>query len=105
MRDEAALFAALGDDTRLGLVARLGEGPSSIAGLTRGGDLTRQAVTKHLYVLERAGLVSCARLGRESLWELRRQRLEEARAFLDVMSQRWDDRLERLRVYVEDHKP
>lgn len=102
MRDEAALFAALGDDTRLGLVTRLGEGPLSIAALTRGGVLTRQAVTKHLYVLENAGLVTCARLGRESLWELRRQRLEEARAFLDLMSRRWDDRIENLRAYVED---
>ncbi|ESQ90766.1 ArsR family transcriptional regulator [Asticcacaulis sp. AC460] len=101
MRDEAALFAALGDDTRLGLLTRLGEEPSSIAGLTRGGVLTRQAVTKHLYILEKAGLVTCARLGRESLWELRRQRLEDARAFLDLMSRRWDDRIERLRAHVE----
>ena len=102
MRDEAAVFAALGDDTRLGLMARLGEeGPSSIARLTLGGAMTRQAVTKHLYVLEKAGLVTCARLGRESLWQVECRRMEEARKFLDLMSRRWDERIERLRAYVE----
>ncbi len=99
--DSAALFAALGDETRLSLIARLGEGEASITGLTSGGVLTRQAVTKHLYVLEKAGLVSCARVGRESLWTLRRQRLEEAKAFLDHVSRQWDARLARLQAYVE----
>ena len=102
----APLFAALGDETRLRLVDRLGAGDRSISGLTRdvqaGGNLlTRQAVTKHLYVLEKAGLVSCARIGRESLWRLERRRLDEARGFLDLMSRQWDERLERLRGLVE----
>jgi len=98
----APLFAALGDDTRLAVLARLGEGPLSITRLTAGQPLSRQALTKHLHVLEKAGLVDQARAGRESLWTLRRQGLDEARAFLDLMSRQWDDRLERLRILVED---
>ena len=99
--DPAVLFAALGDETRLSLIARLGDGEASIARLTQNSRLTRQAVTKHLYVLEKAGLVSCARLGRETIWALKRQRLEEAKAFLASMSEAWDERLSRLSAHVE----
>jgi DNA-binding transcriptional ArsR family regulator len=98
----ADLFAALGDETRLAVLARLGEGPASIVRLTEGRSLSRQALTKHLRVLEKAGLVQRARAGRESLWSLRRQRLDEARAFLDQMSRQWDDRLDRLKAMVEN---
>jgi DNA-binding transcriptional ArsR family regulator len=103
----AELFAALGDETRLAVLMQLSAGPLSIVRLTEGHSLSRpalsrQAVTKHLQVLERAGLVGHARIGRESLWSLRRQRLDVARAFLDRMSQQWDDRLERLKAFVED---
>jgi DNA-binding transcriptional ArsR family regulator len=98
----ADLFAALGDETRLAVLARLGEGPASIVRLTEGRSLSRQALTKHLRVLEKAGLVQHARAGRESLWSLRRQRLDEARAFLDQMSRQWDDRLDRLKAMVEN---
>jgi DNA-binding transcriptional ArsR family regulator len=98
----ADLFGALGDETRLAVLARLGEGPASIVRLTEGRSLSRQALTKHLRVLEKAGLVQHARVGRESLWSLRRQRLDEARAFLDQMSRQWDDRLDRLKAMVEN---
>ncbi len=98
----AQIFAALGDETRLAVLARLGEGPLSIVRLTQGQALSRQALTKHLHVLEKAGLVHHARAGRESLWSLHRQRLEEARGFLDLMSRQWDDRLDRLKAFVED---
>jgi len=96
------LFAALGDETRLRLVMRLGDdGPTSITGLTKGGALTRQAVTKHLGVLEKAGLVRCTRLGRESVWHLERQRLAEAQAWLDARSRERDSRIDRLRALVK----
>src|SRR5262245_60026545 len=102
-REAAPLFSALGDETRLRVVARLSEeGPLSIAKLTEGSDVTRQAVTKHLLVLERAGLVRGARDGRENVWELEPRRLAEARKYLDLISREWDDTLERLRVFVED---
>jgi DNA-binding transcriptional ArsR family regulator len=98
----APVFAALGDPTRLRLLARLGSGgPRSIARLTSGTRVTRQAVTKHLHVLAGAGLVRDLRRGRERLWELEPSRLRDARRWLDLVSARWDDALERLRASVE----
>jgi DNA-binding transcriptional ArsR family regulator len=98
----AAIFAALGDATRLSLVSRLcGAGPMSITRLTAGCDVTRQAVTKHLEVLAEAGVVRDLRQGRERVWELETRRLEEARHVLQVISNRWDEALERLRALVE----
>lgn len=99
----AEVFAALGDDTRLRVVARLSEeGPLSIARLTEGSRMSRQAVTKHLQVLASAGIVRSAREGRESLWQLDPKGFAGARRLLDVISREWDDTLERLRAYVED---
>ena len=98
----APVFAALGDATRLALVARLcAGGPLSIARLTTGSDLTRQAITKHLGVLARAGLVSDVRQGRERIWALDPAHLEEARGWLDEISIQWDKALDRLRRFVE----
>ncbi len=98
----AVVFAALGDPTRLRVVTRLcRDGPMSIARLTEGSDLPRQASAKHLQVLARAGLLRGYRRGRERLWELAPRRLEMARAYLDFVSKRWDDTLERLRAAVE----
>lgn len=102
-RNHSALFAALGDDTRLRLVARLcGGGPMSITRLTEGSHITRQAITKHLRVMEGSGLVRCARRGRERVWRLDPDRLEDARHYLDIISTQWDDALRRLRHFVED---
>ncbi len=96
------LFAALGDETRFRIVAQLGDGgPASIARLTAGSGVTRQAITKHLRVLEHAGVVRNKRCGRESVWQLERRRLEEARQHLDTISRQWDRALERLRRHVE----
>ena len=99
----AAIFAALGDETRLGLVSRLcDEGPLSIARLTGGFDITRQAITKHLRVMEEAGLVRSARVGRQTVYELEPRRVEQVRRHLDRISQEWDRALSRLRALVED---
>jgi DNA-binding transcriptional ArsR family regulator len=96
------IFAALGDRTRLQVVTRLcRDGPMSIARLTDGSAVTRQAIAKHLRVLARAGLVRGHRRGRERHWELEPRRLEAARTYLDLVSTRWDDALERLRASVE----
>lgn len=101
--EAAPVFAALGDETRLGLLARLGEGrPLSITALAAGQPMSRQAVTKHLRVLETAGLVRSERAGREQHWELEAQRLEDAKDWLETLSRRWDERLERLRAFVEE---
>jgi DNA-binding transcriptional ArsR family regulator len=101
-KDEAALFAALGDETRLTLLTRLGDGAAhSIVDLTDGLAVTRQAVTKHLRVLEGAGLVRGIRRGRESLFGLEPEPLAEARRALDRISEQWDQALQRLKTYVE----
>jgi DNA-binding transcriptional ArsR family regulator len=100
--EPAEVFAALGDETRLALVARLiAEGPASIVRLSTGATMTRQAVTKHLQVLEKAGLVRCERIGRTTLWRLEAPAIDRARRTLDLLSRHWDDRLARLRDHVE----
>ncbi len=73
----------------------------SITRLTDGTTLTRQAITKHLRVMEQAGLVRCTRSGREALWQMEQRRLEEARRFLAIISKQWDDALARLQRFVE----
>jgi len=99
----APVFAALGDETRLRIVAQLcSSGPASIAGLTGDSGVSRQAVTKHLRILEDAGLVRATRSGRESSWRLLPGGLADARARLDRISQQWDAALERLRAFVEE---
>jgi DNA-binding transcriptional ArsR family regulator len=101
--DYAAVFAALGDRTRLALVAKLSGGePQSIARLTQGSQLTRQAVTKHLRVLENAGIVHSVRHGRESLYALDPKPIQEMRDYLGVVSAHWDRALSRLKAFVED---
>jgi len=97
------MFAALGDETRLALVARLSsEGPLSITRLTAGTPVTRQAITKHLNVLATAGLVSDIRRGRERIWELEPEQMEAARAYLEHVSKRWAEALGRLKQFVEE---
>ena len=100
--EAALIFAALGDETRLGLVSRLSsDGPMSITKLTSGTTITRQAITKHLRVMEVARLVSSTRHGREIIWQLEQKRLEDVRHYLDVISRQWDDALGRLKALVE----
>jgi len=102
LRDAAHVFAALGDDTRLELVVRLcSSGPQSIVRLSQGASVTRQAITKHLHILAEAGLVSSTREGREQIWEILPKRMAEARHYLDLISEQWDDAIERLRSFVE----
>jgi DNA-binding transcriptional ArsR family regulator len=101
-RVQAGLFAALGDETRLGLIATLSGGtPRSIAQLTLGTRLSRQAVTKHLRVLEDAGLVRSGRAGRESLYEFDPAHVGELREYLGRLSEQWDQALSRLKALVE----
>ena len=102
LRSSAPIFAALGDETRLRLVARrCTGGPQSIARLTAGSEITRQAVTKHLLVLADAGLVRGVRQGRESRWALEPEQLEVARRYLDLISEQWTERLEALERHLD----
>jgi DNA-binding transcriptional ArsR family regulator len=102
-RRVSPIFAALGDPTRLRLVAALCTGGAlSIAQLTLGTAVTRQAVTKHLQVLAEAGLVHDIRQGRERLWQLEPLRIDEARRSLEAISRQWDLALARLKRFVEE---
>ncbi len=97
------MFAALGDETRLSLLAKLGGGsPLSITNLTEGTAMTRQAVTKHLRVLQDAGLVSAVRRGRESRFKLQARPLADAQRALENISQQWDEALARLKGFAEE---
>jgi DNA-binding transcriptional ArsR family regulator len=101
-RHHAVVFAALGDETRLSLVTILSAGePRSIAQLTGGSRLTRQAITKHLRVLENAGIVRSARSGRESLYEFEPEPMNELKQYLTRVSEQWDEALGRLKTLVE----
>jgi DNA-binding transcriptional ArsR family regulator len=103
LKAPAAVFAALGDETRLALLAKLGGGrPLSISRATEGTRLTRQAVTKHLRVLEDAGVVRSVRAGRERLYELDPRPIEDVRKYLERVAAQWDDALARLKAFVEE---
>jgi DNA-binding transcriptional ArsR family regulator len=73
----------------------------SIARLTTGTRVTRQGISKHLRVMERAGLVRSSRRGRERIWQLEQRRLEEARRYLAIIAKQWDVALDRLRNFIE----
>ena len=98
----AHVFAALGDPTRLKLIAVICAGGAfSIAQLTANTDISRQGVTKHLQVLADAGVVRDVRLGRERLWELDPKQIEQARQTLEVIGQQWEVALGNLKTFVE----
>ncbi|MBV8849858.1 MAG: helix-turn-helix transcriptional regulator [Methylobacteriaceae bacterium] len=102
MRERAAIFAALGDETRLAVLVKLGDRqPHSISRLTAGTRMSRQAVTKHLRVLARAGIVRNVHLGRENLFKLETPPIESARDYLTDVSRQWDDTLARLKAHLE----
>jgi DNA-binding transcriptional ArsR family regulator len=101
-RVHAPVFAALGDETRLLLVAKLCEGsPQSISRLTQGSNLTRQAISKHLRVLQNAGIVVSLRVGRESQYAFKPKPIDGIKSYLDQVSAQWDEALGRLKTFVE----
>ncbi len=103
IQEAAPLFAALGDETRLRLLARLSShGPASITRLSARAAVSRQAISKHIQVLVDAGLVQTHREGRERLCELTPARLGDAHSYLEAISRQWDDALGRLRRFVEE---
>ena len=105
LTQKARVFAALGDETRLLLVVKLGSGHGhSISRLAEGTKLSRQAVTKHLRVLERVKVVHSTRQGRESLFELDTTPIRELATYLETVSKQWDSALNRLRTFVESNQ-
>ena len=103
LRTRALVFAALGDKMRLAVLGKLINGESqSISHLTVGTDLSRQAVTKHLRVLQDAGVVRSVRTGRENLFYLETKHIKDVRRYLEEVSNQWDDALARLKSLVEE---
>ncbi|MGB8965716.1 MAG: metalloregulator ArsR/SmtB family transcription factor [Candidatus Cybelea sp.] len=99
----APILAALGDESRLQIVRKLCKGgPLSITKLAEGAGISRQAVTKHLHALHKAGLVRSERRSRERIWKLEPKRLDQVRRYLTQISEQWDDALNRLKAAVED---
>ena len=97
-----SVFTALGDATRLELVTRLGSGqPRSIVQLAEGLEITHQGVTKHLRVLEKAGLVMSERSGREKHYRCVPEPINDARTYLDTVAEQWGAALLRLKNFVE----
>jgi len=100
---QANAFAALGDKTRLSLIARLCQvSPQSISQLAEGTKITRQAVTKHLQILKKVGLVRSIRKGRETLFEFDAAPIETMTEYLDLVSRQWDKKLTDLQNYLEE---
>jgi DNA-binding transcriptional ArsR family regulator len=103
LKGRASVFAALGDETRLSIIGKLSSGPpQSISRITKGSKLTRQAITKHLRVLEVAGVVRSIRVGRESLFEFRLEPFKELQSYLERVSDQWEHALARLKSFVEN---
>jgi DNA-binding transcriptional ArsR family regulator len=101
LKIRASVFAALGDETRLSVLVKLAKGRAqSISSLTAGTRLTRQGMTKHLRVLEGAGVVRSVRAGRESRFALEPKPIDDARVYLDRVSRQWDEALARLKAFV-----
>ena len=100
--EPATLFAALGEPNRIRLIEQLGDGtPRSIANLAQGLSITRQALTKHLHVLESVGLASAERNGREKLYRIDPAGLLAAEAWIGTVSAQWDAAIDRLKRHVE----
>lgn len=101
-RRSAVIFAALGDETRLRILARLSrDGPQSITKLAAEADVTRQAITKHLRRMQDAGVLRAARTGRERVWSVEPASLGEVEQYLRAISDQWDAALARLKRFVE----
>lgn len=99
----APVFLALGDKTRLRLIALLCVGGAfSITQLTANTQITRQAVTKHLQILAKAGLVKDLKIGRERVWQFDLTQLEAARRSLEMIGRQWEHALGKLKAFVED---
>src|SRR5438270_8080110 len=101
-----AVFAALADPTRRRVLRLVAErGPASATLLERHLPVSRQAVVKHLAVLNRAGLVSAQRTGQEVRYALVPGSLEEVSDWIAEIGSRWDERLARLRQIVLNEDP
>ena len=95
------VFAALGDETRWSVLAALGQGDASASALAGRLPVSRQAIAKHLAVLEEVGLVEPVRVGREVQYRVLGARLRDTATRLDAIGEQWDRRLAAIREIAE----
>ena len=95
------VFAALGDETRWSILTALGDGDASASALADRLPVTRQAIAKHLTVLEQVGLVSSSRVGRELQYRVLGAELSATAARLDRIGAEWDARLATIKRIAE----
>lgn len=100
-RSLVPVFAALADDTRWSILARLGQAPASASALARELPVSRQAIGKHLEVLRVAGLVTTERLGREVVFRALGGRLSDVARDLERIGARWEGRLASIKALAE----
>jgi DNA-binding transcriptional ArsR family regulator len=99
-----AAFAALSDATRRGVLEQLGRADASITDLAERFDMTLTGMKKHIFVLEDAGLVATAKVGRVRTCRLGPRRLDEVTAWIDRFRQLWSARFDELDHVLEDLK-
>ena len=95
------VFAAIGDETRWSILVALGEGEASASALSDRLPVTRQAIAKHLAVLNEVGLVESVRVGREVRYRVLGAQLTEAARRLEAIGTEWDRRLAAIKRIAE----
>lgn len=99
---EQSLFSAVADPIRRGLLVNLAEhSPKTATQLAEDYPITRQGILKHLSILEDAGLVAVHQAGREKRYTLTPEPLEELEEWIEDISAKWDERLLRLKTWLE----
>jgi DNA-binding transcriptional ArsR family regulator len=94
------MFSALSDSTRRGILTRLGEGPATIGELAEPFGMTLTGLKKHVQVLEDAGLVTTAKIGRSRECRLGTERLDDAMQWITLYQRLWERRLDGLEAYL-----
>ena len=93
-------FAALADPTRRAMLTRLGQGPATVTELSQPFQISGPAITKHLKVLERAGLITREKEAQWRRCRIEAQRLKEANEFIEKYRKFWEDSFDRLEIYL-----
>ncbi len=99
-----AVFSALADPTRRAIVERLASGEATVSELARPFSISIQAVSKHLHVLQQAGLITRSRRAQERPCRLRPETLASASGWLDGYRQLWETSFDRLEQHLENQK-